>query len=171
MFEHDHNAQDNKWKKLFDILPVGVSIVGPDHKLVEFNDRLSEILGITKEGMERGQYMHRKYFRADGTPMDLKEFPSSVAIAEQRIVKGVEVGVVKEDGNTVWTRVSAAPLPFPDAICVIVTTDITEQKHMEESLRRSINEAEQLNKFSVDRELRMVELKKEIEELKAKLGE
>lgn len=102
--------------------------------------------------------------------MKPEEFPSSIAIKEQRIVESVEIGVVKEDGSTVWTRVSAAPLPFPEAICVIATTDITEQKNIEDALRKSMRESEQFNKFSVDRELKMAELKKEIEELKKQLG-
>lgn len=170
MFENNHHNEENKWRRLFDILPVGVSILNPEHKLVEFNDRLGEILEITKDGLEHEQYAKRKYIRADGIPMNPGEFPSSIAIKEQKIVKDVEIGIVKEDGNTIWTRVSAAPLPFPEAACVLVTTDITEQKKIENSLRKSMREADQLNKFSVDRELRMVELKKEIEELKAKLA-
>ena len=169
MFENDHLNEDNKWRKLFEILPVGVSILGPDHKVLEFNERLGEILGITKEGMSQGQYVNRVYVHSDGKPMKPEEFPSTIAISEQKIVKNIEIGIIKEDGLTIWTRVDAAPLPFPDAVCVVVTTDITEQKHIEADLKKSKREAEQLNKFSVDRELKMVELKKEVEELKAKL--
>lgn len=128
MFENNHLSEENKWRRLFGILPVGVSILGPDRKLVEFNDRLGEILDITKEALEQGLYANRKYIHADGTPMKPEEFPSSIAINEQKTVKDVEIGVVKEDRNTVWIRVSAAPLPFPEAVCVLVTTDITEQK-------------------------------------------
>lgn len=170
MFQNNPHNVENKWKTLFDILPVGVSILSPERKVVEFNDRLGEILGITKEGLEQGQYVNRKYIHADGSVMKPEEFPSSIAIKEQRIVKPVEIGVVKEDGSIVWTRVSAAPLPFPEAICVIATTDITEQKNIEDALRKSMHESDQLNKFTIDRELKMTELKKEIEELKAKLG-
>lgn len=169
MFENNNVNEENKWRKLFSILPVGVSILGPEKKIVEFNERLGEILGITKEGMEAGVYTQRKYIHADGTLFLPAEFPSFIAIEEQRTVKDVEIGVVKEDGSIVWTRVSATPLPFPEAVYVIVTDDITDQKKIEEELRRSKREADQLNKFTIDRELKMVELKKELEEVKAKL--
>lgn len=65
MFQNNPHNVENKWKILFDILPVGVSILGPERKVVEFNDRLGEILGITKEGLEQGQYVNRKYIHAD----------------------------------------------------------------------------------------------------------
>ena len=74
--------------------------------------------------------------------MPPEEFPSAAAIREQKIVKAVEVGVIIEDGSLIWTEVSAAPLQLPDASCVIVTTDITERKRVEEKLKSAINEAQ-----------------------------
>ncbi len=46
--------------------------------------------------------------------------------------------------------------------------DITQSKKMEEELRSKVQELEAFNKFSVDRELRMVELKETIRELEKK---
>jgi PAS domain S-box-containing protein len=48
--------------------------------------------------------------------------------------------------------------------------DITEQKKMEDELRKRVKELEDFYNMSVGRELRMIELKKEIESLKAELS-
>lgn len=47
--------------------------------------------------------------------------------------------------------------------------DITEQKEIEEKLKKYTLELERFNKLAIGRELKMVELKKEIEELKKRL--
>jgi PAS domain S-box-containing protein len=49
--------------------------------------------------------------------------------------------------------------------------DITEQKKSEETLKQKIAELEEFNDLTVGRELKMVELKKEVNELLVKLGE
>ncbi len=156
--EEDLRESENKWRTLFDILPVGVSIIDSDLNIIDFNRRLGDILGFTKEDLKDEKIKKRKYLRFDKTLMDPEEIPSSIAIKEQRVVRNVEIGVVKEDGDIVWTNVSAAPLSFPEAACVIVTTDITERKLVEEDLRES---EERFRKIFEEDQLGIVILNKE----------
>lgn len=67
------------------------------------------------------------------------------------------------EGNerTYLTRV----FPMPNQSVGIMYVDITEQKEVQETLRNHSEELEKLNKYMVDRELKMVELKKEIARL------
>lgn len=51
-----------------------------------------------------------------------------------------------------------------------VMRDITELKRVEEELKARLEELEKFTKVAVDREERMVELKKKIKELEAELG-
>lgn len=52
---------------------------------------------------------------------------------------------------------------------MIILRDITERKNSENKLKEKIDELERWKKVTVDRELKMVELKSEIKELEAKL--
>ena len=49
-------------------------------------------------------------------------------------------------------------------------TDITEHKHMEEDLKRNVEELEQFSKLAIGREIKMIQLKEEINELLNKQG-
>jgi PAS domain S-box-containing protein len=51
------------------------------------------------------------------------------------------------------------------------TIDITEQKKAEAALKQKVEELERFNDITVDRELKMIDLKKEINELLIKSGE
>jgi PAS domain S-box-containing protein len=58
----------------------------------------------------------------------------------------------------------------PDEVTVI-SRDITERKKADEALQKKIKELEYFNNLMINRELKMIELKKEINSLLNKLGE
>jgi PAS domain S-box-containing protein len=126
-----------KLKTLFEVLPIGVSILNAERNVVFVNPALETILSITKDGFIRGDYKSRKYLRPDGTQMPEEEYASVRAFREQRTIHDVETGVLMEDGHVIWTNVNAAPVAFPDWKVVIITMDITERKLIEETLRES----------------------------------
>ena len=49
--------------------------------------------------------------------------------------------------------------------------DTTERKHMEADLRRNVEELERFNKLAIGREIKMIQLKEEINELRGQLGQ
>ena len=135
--EDELRERERKLKTIFDMLPVGVSILDAKRKIIYVNPALERILGVSVEGLFRGDHKSRKYLRPDGTPMPAEEYASVRAVKEQRAIYNVETGVVKEDSSIVWTDVSAVPVKFPDWNVVIVTSDITERKKAEEKLIES----------------------------------
>lgn len=129
--EEATRKSENYLRNLFDILPVGISIVDSNDTILDSNKQLEAILGIDKAQIEKKAYRKRKYLRSDESEMAPDEFPSAIALKSKSVKKNVEIGIVKEDNAVVWTNVSAAALPFQENACVIVTTDITRQKHKE----------------------------------------
>lgn len=132
--QEELRAAEAKLQILFKILPAGISIVDKNRRVVDANPALLRILGLSAEGMARGDFVQRQYLRGDGTTMPREEFPAIRAFKEGDEVHDVEIGVVKEDGSTTWVLVSAAPLS--ESLAAIATMDITDRKCVEEKAHR-----------------------------------
>ncbi|NNJ11766.1 response regulator [Chloroflexales bacterium ZM16-3] len=119
---------------LFDLLPVGISILNAERNLVYANPALDQILHMDRSNLFHQIYQQRQYLRPDGTPLAFEEFASAQAFRAHQPVTDVETGIVTETGEVIWTSVSAAPVDFPDWRVVVVTTDITARKRAEQAL-------------------------------------
>lgn len=124
-----------KLKTIFELLPVGVSVLDADRHVVYANPALERILGLTQTDLMHGNYRDRTYLRSDLSIMPANEFASQLVQRENSTVHNVITGVEAEDGNIVWTSVTAVPVNFSDWRTIIVTADITEAKIAGEALR------------------------------------
>jgi PAS domain S-box-containing protein len=130
-------ANEEKLSKLFQILPVGISFLGKEGQILQLNSALTNIVGLSKRELMEGKSKSRKYVRADGSPMSPSELASTRARLEKKTIYNVETGVVKDNGETVWTSVNAAPVDIADVDVVVATIDITERKKAEEALQQN----------------------------------
>ena len=151
-----------KLRVLFEMLPVGVSILDTAQRIAFVNPALERILDIEHGVLVQGGYRTRRYLRPDGTPMPPEAFASRRVITEHRAIYDVETGIVKEDGEMVWTSVSAVPVAFHDWHVIVVTTDITKRRWAEDALRESQQNLEALIEntdgsiWSVDTQYRLI---------------
>lgn len=87
-------------------------------------------------------------------------------------LSAVEQEVSTEDGKVFLMRMSPYRTTEDRINGVVITfVDITKRKETEEQLRQNMDELTRFNKAMVSRESRMIELKKEINELCRRLGE
>lgn len=128
---------EEKLSTLFELLPVGISFLNQEGQIIQMNSALTHILKLTKEQLSDQEYTGRTYIRANGTIMPPDEFASQRAFAEGKTAYNVETGIVMEDGDVIWTSVSAAPVAVADVGAVVVTADITESKRAERALQES----------------------------------
>jgi PAS domain S-box-containing protein len=162
---------ESKFKALFELLPVGVSIIDKERNIIDANLALERILDLSRSDLFNRNYSTRKYLRSDGTEMPFEEYPSVKALEEKGSVKSSEIGMIKEDGSTIWTDVSATTLPFSDGQVVITTRDITESKKAKEELQkaeeryRMVTEQTGQMVYDYDMEKQAADLAGNIEEL------
>ena len=135
--EKELYQNEQKLRTVFEILPIGVSIIDKNRNIVYENPALEKILDISKRGLTEKSYEKREYIRSDCTSMPNEEFPSVKAFKEKKAIKNVEMGIIKEDNSIIWTNVSAIPLSFSDWNILITTSDITERKKAEKELGES----------------------------------
>jgi len=83
-----------------------------------------------------------------------------------------EVKNIKKDGIQFWCYASVSTFTHQDygEVLLAVHIDITKRKQAEEELKQKMKQLERFNKVAVNRELKMIELKKEINELLEKAG-
>ncbi|ADZ09745.1 PAS/PAC sensor signal transduction histidine kinase [Methanobacterium lacus] len=126
-----------KLNTLFENLSVGISVIDNEGKVIYENPALERILGLSETELKLGKYGERKYYNSDYSEIPPDELPSSRAFEEQTPIKDIEVGVLIDNNNMIWTNVSAIPLSFPDWKMLLVTYDITKSKKVEEKLQES----------------------------------
>ncbi len=128
-----------KYKTLFEIFPIGISITDQAGNLIESNPASQKILSISTAEHTTLKYDAPEWvsIRPDGTPMSAGEFASVRALTENRVVENIEMGIVKADGKITWISVTAAPIPLPEYGVAIAYIDITDRQLALSALRES----------------------------------
>jgi PAS domain S-box-containing protein len=172
---------ERRFREMIDALPVAIYTTDAEGRLTHFNPAAVEFSGHTPElGSDRWRIIWKLYY-PDGSPMPHEECPMAISIKEGRAVRGAEAIAEQPDGKRVWFQPYPTPLHDDEGRVVggiNMLMDITERKKNEEALLHSHAElsarAEELARFNraaVGREVRMIELKKEVNELCLRLGE
>ena len=127
-----------KYRLLFQLFPIGISITDEVGKIIEVNPASEKILGVLTEEHIQRNYDGEEWLiiRSDGTLMPPEEYPSIRALKENRLIENIEQGIVKP-GNTIsWISVTAAPIPLEGYGVASAYIDITEHKQTDEALRQ-----------------------------------
>lgn len=156
----------DEWEMTFDSVPDLIAILDDQHRITRVNRAMARRLGLNPEECI-GRICYESVHGTDEPPPFC---PHTLTLAD-----GMEhVAEVHEEHLGGDFLVTTTPLP--DTVegmgrTVHVARDITDRKRTEQEILRHMEELERFNRVSVGRELRMIELKKEINELCARLGE
>jgi PAS domain S-box-containing protein len=78
---------------------------------------------------------------------------------------------IKGQHVKIWLNICAEPVALEDKSHVVLALeDVTKRKENERKLRKSIADLEEFNRLMVGREMRVIEMKKEVNALLAELG-
>ncbi|MEW7850790.1 ATP-binding protein [Massilia aurea] len=124
---------------MFDALPVGVAVADQDGKLVLSNQAMHRYLptGVLPS-MDDERHTRWRGSHDDGRPIERPDFAGARALRGERVVPGIEVRYLGDDGVEIWTQVAAVPIKDRDDITrgqVSIVTDIDAFKRTETALR------------------------------------
>ncbi|WP_242016686.1 PAS domain-containing sensor histidine kinase [Pseudanabaena cinerea] len=105
---------EQKYKVLFESLPIGISVTDPEGNLIEGNPASEAILTVPNQELTERTYDSPEWqiIRFDGSPMPTSEYASVRALTENRVIDNIKMGLLDADGNVRWLSVSADPIPL-----------------------------------------------------------
>ncbi len=154
---------EEMYRDLYDNAPDMYFSIAPDETVIECNNTMSQILGYKKEELlgkhitlfsttPPGELRRRlAIVKENGS---LSNIEAQWKTKDNRIIDVIlnVTAFYDKDGNYIFGRVSAR--------------DMTEKKKVETELKKKVKELEDFYNMAIDREMKMIELKKEIEKLK-----
>ncbi|MDD3531153.1 MAG: MEDS domain-containing protein [Candidatus Pacebacteria bacterium] len=152
-----------------DRMPIGHILWDKNFLVVTWNPAAEKIFGFTSEEAI-GKHPYDLIVPKSAQPQVNDVWGRLLAGDES--ARSVNENTTK-DGRTIICDWVNTPLKQPDGAVIGVLSmvqDVTEQKEAEQKSQEHLEEIENINKLMVGRELKMIELKNEIEKLKAKLA-
>ena len=168
--EQELRESEERYRTLVNNVNIGVyrSTPGPEGRFLEANPAIARIFGY--DSIEEFLKVDVSALYQD--PQERELFIKEVA--EKWAVKNKELRLKKKDGTPIWCSLTvnaqhdeSGKIKWFDG----VIEDVTAQKLVTDELTKKISVLERFQKVVVDRELKMVELKKKIGELESELKE
>jgi len=165
-------SEQEKSQAYIDIVAVIIVVISTDQKIILLNKQGCAVLEVTSsEALGKNWF---DTFIPDDSREKVKEVFGRIIRGEVKELSSFENEVITRTGKRRMIAWRNTVIRNENGVIVGALSsgeDITETKMSQEKILARAHELEEINKSMVGRELRMAELKKEIEELKAKLGQ
>ena len=132
---------EERFRKVFESGTIGIALVGPDIRFINFNDEFRRMLGYSRDEMLQIGFMeisHPENRQVDLEYMQrLKAGGISLHATENRFIK--------KDGSIVWSNTRVSTIGDQNgrfSFFIVFATDITEKKILEEHERQALLQIE-----------------------------
>jgi PAS domain S-box-containing protein len=155
---------EGRFRSAFDDGAVAMALTAPDLRLLRVNAAYCRLLGFDESelvGHTVLEFTHPDDARPTQSALDS-------VVKDKNPTLRFEKRYIGKDGRLIWVDVSSAPVCDAQGDTLYLVThvqDITERKRAEEALQATNEELARFNRAMVGRELRMIELKKEVNQL------
>lgn len=153
-----------KYTELYDFAPSGYLSITKEGNIVDLNFSAAKLLGkerIYLKNTRFGLYIQPECMKTYNQTIDDAFRINSKMTCEIFLMSGIDA--------TTFVHIDAI-VPENSNICLITIVDISERKQLENILLNTASDLKLTNGYFVDREIRMIALKNEINELLAKSG-
>ncbi|MDC7218441.1 MAG: PAS domain S-box protein [Spirochaetales bacterium] len=159
----EHKKSEINLQTILNSLNTGFLLIKPETRVVhDLNRRAEEMIGLSS---------------SDIVGQDCQRF---ICPVQNEVCPILDDNMEVENRTGLLTDRTGRKIPILKTIIPIMLgkerfilesfTDISEQKEIESSLKRNIEELEKFNKLTINREERMIELKQEVNQLCEELG-
>jgi PAS domain S-box-containing protein len=165
--EKELKESEEKYRNVVERANDGIVII-QDMIIKYVNPRSFDILGY--DPMEMIGALMTNYIHPSELPKVVEYYKRR--IAGEDAPRAYESAFVHKDGRRIDVELSGGVITYQGKTAdMIMIHDVTERKKAEKELKEKIEELERYKKITVDREMKMIELKTEINKLHEKLGE
>ncbi len=181
--EEEIKNSQQRLAQIIDFLPDPTWVVDNEGKVVRWNKAIEKLLNVKAENMVgKGNYEHALPFYGERRPVLIDLVRNWQPEYEEKYLSVKKEGknLISEsyhehlgDGGIYLSATAGLLYDAAGKITGAIETlrDSTEHKHMEEDLRRNLEELERFNKLANGREIKMIQLKEEINELLCQLNQ
>jgi PAS domain S-box-containing protein len=165
--EKSKGYAEEKFKVIFDNTNDGIVLVDVKTRMFYLaNDAFCRMLGYSqKEVRELSiEDIHPK----EDLPNCIEQFDKQV----RKEIQGAEcLRIKRKDGSIFYSDINSSPVTLEGGVYLLgIFRDITSRKEAETKEKEYIEGVENMNKLMIGRELKMIELKGEIEKLKQEIA-
>ena len=164
-------AQRDKYRRIFETAPEPIVLLGAtDGRILDINDRAVALSGFSRENLAGHSILDWPHLSEQGKQLVLANMRRRLQ-GDQ--VPPYELEFATADGHRLVGFVFAVPLKDEAGKIIgdlVLISNITAHKETEERLQKTLNDMERHNRLMVGREIRVVELKREINVLLRELG-
>jgi len=161
--------EHEKYLVLYDFAPVGYFTLNMEGRILEANLTGAQSLGIERRNLKDKPFTN--FIERDDQDIYYRHWQK---LLETRETGFCEIRIKRKDRSHFWALISSVMIDAEQEMNInfnMVMTDISQQKRDEEILQNTVHELNQFNRFMVNRETRMIELKQQVNELRRRLGE
>ena len=161
--EHAETTME-KYTDLYDFAPSGYLTLSEEGEITDLNFSAATMLGKDRIQLKSSRFW---LFIAPESLDIFNEFFNNIYRFREK--QSCELLLKSSSDTPCYIHVDALVSESTSA-CLITLIDISELKKTEVELQKALHQYKELNRYFMDRELRMLDLKKEINELLLKSG-
>ena len=164
----DLKASRTRYFDLYDLAPVGYFTLTEKGLILEANLTAADLLGVAVGALVK-QPITRFILKED---KDIY-YQHRKLLFEAGVPQVCELRLVQKDGAQFWARLESIAARDADgaAVCRTVMSNITERKRAESQINERIAELQRWHNATLGRESRILDLKREVNELLGKAGQ